>query len=83
MVWNIGESVAPQMVNVNVNGEFVDEVPATETLGDVVRRFASNAGIATANVFSETRQLEANDSHRSLGALGVSEIDIRTKDQRA
>ena len=70
-------------VAVRVNGESVGSAQATETLATVVQRFASQKGIRSASVFAGDRKLFTTDGSKTLQELGVTELNVVTKDQRA
>jgi len=70
-------------VAVRVNGESVGSSQATETLASVVQRHASSKGIRSASVFAGDRKLYTTDGSKTLQELGVTELNIVTKDQRA
>lgn len=70
-------------VTVSVNGESVGNEPATATLASVVQKHASSRGIRSASVFAGERKLYTTDGPKTLQELGVTAINIVTKDQRA
>jgi hypothetical protein len=82
--WNIDETPSyAATVAVSVNGELRDDINGSEKLGDVVQRYAKVAGIHTAAVYSGDRKLSSSDGNRTLAELGLTSLDIRTKDARA
>ena len=71
-------------VHVRVNGETVSSnEQATATLAQIVQKYASSRGIRSASVFAGDRKLYTTDGSKTLQELGVSELNIVTKDQRA
>lgn len=70
-------------VAVRVNGESVGNAQATQTLASVVQQHASSRGIRSASVFVGDRKLYTTDGPKTLQELGVTELNIVTKDQRA
>jgi len=71
-------------VAVRVNGESVGSAQATDTLAATVQRFASAKGIRSASVFANgDRKLFTTDGSKTLQELGVTELNVVTKDQRA
>ena|SRR5579859_3297916 len=70
-------------VAVRVNGESVGSEPATQTLAQTVQKYASSRGIRAATVFDGDRKLFPTDGPKTLQELGVSNLNIVTKDQRA
>lgn len=71
-------------INIRVNGETVSSnEQATATLGSIVQKYATQRGIRSASVFAGDRKLYTTDSSKTLQELGVSELNIVTKDQRA
>jgi hypothetical protein len=70
-------------VNVRVNGESAGSEPATMTLAAAVQKYASSRGIRSASVFAGDRKLYTTDGSKTLQELGVTELNIVTKDQRA
>ena len=70
-------------VAVRVNGEPVGNAQATQTLAAVVQQHATAKGIRSASVFAGDRKLYTTDGSKTLQELGVTELNIVTKDQRA
>ena len=66
-----------------VNGESVGSEPATATLAQTVQKYASARGIRSASVFAGDRKLFTTDGSKTLQELGVTELNVVTKDQRA
>lgn len=76
-VWNTNG------VAISVNGESAGNAQATDTLASVVQRHASSRGIRSASVFAGDRKLYTTDGPKTLQELGVTALNIVTKDQRA
>jgi hypothetical protein len=70
-------------VAVSVNGESVGNEPSTATLAQVVQKYASQKGIRSASVFAGDRKLYTTDGSKTLQELGVTALNVVTKDQRA
>ena len=70
-------------VAVSVNSESVGNEPSTSTLAHVVQTYANSRGIRSASVFAGGRKLYTTDGAKTLQELGVTELNIVTKDQRA
>lgn len=70
-------------VEVSVNGERAGSATSTDTLAAVVQRYASSKGIQSATVYAGERKLLPSQGATTLQALGVTAINIVTKDQRA
>jgi len=70
-------------VAVSVNGEPSGTAQATDTLAAVVQRYASSKGIQSATVYAGERKLLPSQGSQTMQALGVTAINIVTKDQRA
>jgi len=70
-------------VSISVNGESAGNEPSTATLSHAVQKYASSRGIRSASVFAGNRKLYTSDGSKTLQELGVTELNIVTKDQRA
>lgn len=70
-------------VSISVNGESAGNEPATATLAAVVQKHATARGIRSASVFAGDRKLYTTDGSKTLQELGVTALNIVTKDQRA
>jgi hypothetical protein len=70
-------------VQVLVNGQDVGNVEGNRVLGAVIQEFGARHGLRTVVAFSGDARLTADQATRTLQDLGVSTLDVRTKDQRA
>lgn len=84
--WEVEQSGPDeQRVNVQVlvNGADVGAVEGNRVLGAVIQEFGARHGLRTVVAFSGDARLTADQATRTLQDLGVSTLDVRTKDQRA
>ena len=77
------DAIAGVPVRVLVNGQEVGTVSGTMLLGLVIQEYGARQGLRTVVAFSGDRRLTADQASESLEDLGVTSLEIRTKDQRA
>ena len=70
-------------VQVLVNGQDVGNVEGNRVLGAVIQEFGARHGLRTVVAFSGDARLTPEQATQTLQDLGVSTLDVRTKDQRA
>jgi len=83
LILSLQEAANLNGVSIRVNGESVGSEPATATLASTVQKYASSRGIRSASVFAGDRKLYTTDGPKTLQELGVTELNVVTKDQRA